>query len=259
MASISRFVTISVDDGHPTDLRTAEMLTTYGLKATFYTPAKNPERGVLSAGDLRSLGSAFELGGHTLGHVALNALSTEQAWAEISGCKQWLEDLTGRRVASFCYPRGKFDRTLAMLVRRAGFAGARTCLFNLNGFPRDPYYWGVSSHAHPHSHTNQMRHALWEGNFEGAWNYWRTHRGERDWVPHFLMALDHVTQHGGIAHLYMHSWEIEQMGQWEILESVFQEIARRPKLIPATNGELFDLWQEHHRENESLLQEIAGQ
>jgi peptidoglycan-N-acetylglucosamine deacetylase len=242
MASISRFVTISVDDGHPTDLRTAELLTKYGLKATFYVPAQNPERAVLGADRLREIAEAFELGGHTMRHVALNSLPRDRASAEITECKAWLQDLTGRRVASFCYPRGKFDRGLAELVRQAGFSGARTCLFNLNEFPRDPFLWGVSSHAFPHSHTNQMRHALWEGNFAGAWNYWRTHRGAREWVPHFRSALEHVDAHGGIAHLYMHSWEIEEMGQWKTLEGVFQEIARRPSLVRVTNGELFDLW-----------------
>jgi peptidoglycan/xylan/chitin deacetylase (PgdA/CDA1 family) len=244
MASISRFVTISVDDGHPTDLRTAELLSKYGLKATFYVPASNPEREVLAADGLRNIATRFELGGHTMRHVALNSLPREEAWTEISKCKAWLEDLTGARVASFCYPRGKFDRELAELVRKAGFSGARTCLFNLNEFPRDPFMWGVSSHACPHSHTNQMRHAFWEGNIAGAWNYWRTHRGERDWAPHFLHALEHVARHGGIAHLYMHSWEIDQMSQWAALEAVFQEIARRQEFISTTNGELFDLWQQ---------------
>jgi peptidoglycan/xylan/chitin deacetylase (PgdA/CDA1 family) len=258
MASISRFVTISVDDGHPSDLRTAELLTRYGLKATFYTPAKNPERPVLSAAELRKLAANFELGGHTMSHLALNSLSPEHAWQEISGCKKWIEDLTGSRTASFCYPRGKFDRGIADMVRKAGFLGARTCFFNLNEFPRDPFMWGVSTHAFTHSHAMQMRHALLERNFAGAWNYWRTHRGERDWVRQFMCALDHVNDRGGIAHLYMHSWEIEQMEQWNLLEGVFQEIAQRSKLLTATNGELFDLWQ-HERESQFVLQETIGQ
>lgn len=257
MAAISRFATISVDDGHPTDLRTAELLTKYGLKATFYTPAQNSERDVLSRSQLRSLAGAFELGGHTMRHVALDRISREQAWTEISDCKRWLEDLTGNWVSSFCYPRGKFDRAIAGLVRRAGFSGARTCQFNLNVFPRDPFCWGVSTHAYSHSHTIQMRHALLEQNFVGAWNYWATHRGERDWARHFLLALEHVAEHGGIAHLYLHSWEIEQMAQWGVLETVFREITRRPQLVSATNGELFGLWQTRLHQDETKKQEMA--
>ena len=74
MASISRFITISVDDGHPADLRTAELLSKYGLKATFYVPAENPERAVLGAEGFREIAREFELGGHTMRHVVLNSL-----------------------------------------------------------------------------------------------------------------------------------------------------------------------------------------
>src|SRR5579872_6682713 len=96
--SCRAFVTVSVDDGHPTDLRTAELLHKYGLKATFYAPAANPERPVMSATDLRRLSSSFEVGGHTLNHVPLPSLPRERAWAEIVDCKNWLEDLTGKTV-----------------------------------------------------------------------------------------------------------------------------------------------------------------
>ena len=237
----SAFVTISVDDGHPTDLKTAELLCKYGLKATFYTPAMNAERAVMLPSDLRQLSSSFELGGHTLNHVSLPSLPREKAWTEIVKCKSWLEDLTGKAVVSFCYPKGKFDRVTTGLAKKAGFLAARTCLFNLHDFPQDPFRWGVSTHAYSHSHLVQMRHALLERNFAGAWNYWNTYKGTMLWQKQFLRALDHVVEHGGIAHLGMHSWEIEEFGHWEVLESVFRSIADRRSLIRVTNGGLFEL------------------
>ena len=240
--SYRAFVTISVDDGHPTDLKTAELLQKYGLKATFYVPAKNPEREVMSSPLLRQLSGTFELGGHTMNHVPLPSLAEKTARAEILDCKKWLEDLTGRPAVAFCYPKGKFNRATAELVKRAGFMGARTCLFNLHEFPEDPFRWGVTTQAYSHSRTIQMRHALLEGNFSGAWNYWKIYQGAQVWQQHFLRALDHMAEHGGIAHLYMHSWEIDGLGQWELLESVFQAIADRPGLVRATNGDLFALW-----------------
>ena len=238
----SRFVTISVDDGHPTDLRMADLLDRYRLKATFYVPAHNPERPVLSATDLRALSRRFELGGHTMTHVSLCSVSPQTARHEVVACKQWLEDLTGDRVIAFCYPRGKYDHTRAQIVKEAGFLGARTCKLNLHAFPPDPFDWGVTTHAFRHSHTIQMRHALLEQNFAGAWNYWHTYRGERDWPRHFLCALDRVARTEGIAHLYLHSWEIEQLGAWSLLESIFREIDRRPALTRVTNGDLYALW-----------------
>jgi peptidoglycan/xylan/chitin deacetylase (PgdA/CDA1 family) len=240
-----RYVTVSVDDGHPTDMKTVDLLHKYGLQATFYTPARNPERAVLSASQIKELSRQFEVGSHTFNHTPLNGLPRDQAWAEICNGKKWLEDLLGEPVVSFCYPRGKFNGTTTTLVRDAGFWGARTCLYHLQSFPRNPFLWGVSTHAHDHSRMIRLRHAFLEGNFSGAWSYFRTHKGVTNWQIHFLHALDYVEKHGGVAHLYLHSWEIEDCQEWKLLESTFDSIARR-NLTTVTNGMLFRLWNTRH-------------
>jgi len=217
------------------------LLTKYGLQATFYICARNPERPVMELAQIRELAKAFEIGAHTLNHVPLKSLPESEAWSEISGSKQWLEDLTGRPALSFCYPMGKFNASTPALVKRAGFEGARTCLFNLHSFPRNPFLWGVSTHAYSHSKAIQYRHAALEGNFLGMVNFVRTYNSKTDWQEHFLSGLDHIEQHGGIAHLYLHSWEIDEMGQWDRLENVFAAISRR-NLTKLTNGSLFQFW-----------------
>jgi hypothetical protein len=236
------FVTISVDDGHPTDLRTKDLLEKYGLEATFYIPATNPERPVMSRTEIRQLARRFEIGGHTMNHLPLKSVAPERARAEISGGKKWLEDLLGISVPSFCYPRGKFNARIASLVEEAGFLGARTCFFNLNTFPKNPFFWGVSTHASPHSPFIQVRHALLERNFAGAVNYFRVFKASRDWQIHFSHSLEYVARKGGIAHLYLHSWEIESFGHWAKLESVFRAIAANSRLTKITNGGLYKLW-----------------
>jgi peptidoglycan/xylan/chitin deacetylase (PgdA/CDA1 family) len=237
-----RFVTISIDDGDVTDLRTAELLTKYGLQATFYIPARNPERAVMPPSHIRELSLCFEIGAHTLNHMPLKSLPDSQAWMEIEQGKQWLEDTIAKPALSFCYPRGKFNDSTPRLVKKAGFLGARTCLYNLHTFPRNPFLWGVSTHAYSHSKFIQLRHAALEGNFAGISNFLRTYGGTTDWRKHFLYALDHVEQHGGIAHLYLHSWEIDELGQWEQLEAVFAAISQQHCFSKVTNGALFQLW-----------------
>jgi peptidoglycan/xylan/chitin deacetylase (PgdA/CDA1 family) len=237
----ARYLTISVDDGHMTDLRTAELLSKYGLQATFYIPARNPERPVMPMVQIRQLASSFEIGAHTLNHVPLKSLPESQAWAEISGSKQWLEDTIGTQAVSFCYPMGKFNAATPALVKNAGFHGARTTFFNLHTFPRNPYLWGVSTHAYSHSKAIQLRHAVMEGNFLGMLNFVRTYNCTTDWQKQFLHGLDHIEQYGGVAHLYLHSWEIDELGQWDRLEDVFATISRR-NLTKLTNGALFQLW-----------------
>jgi peptidoglycan/xylan/chitin deacetylase (PgdA/CDA1 family) len=245
-----RFVTISVDDGHATDLRTADLLTKYGLQATFYIPAKNPERPVMSESQIRELSSSFEVGAHTVSHLSLNSMSDSQAWDEIVGGKHWLEDTIGKPATSFCYPQGKFNSSTPALVKKAGFLGARTCYFNLHEFPHDPFLWGVSTHAYCHSKAIQIRHAILEGNFAGLLNFMRIYKGTTDWQKHFLYSLDHVERYGGIAHLYLHSWEIDELQQWERLEAAFAALSMRKRFRKVTNGELFQLWKgeyEHAR------------
>ena len=242
-AMSSRYITISVDDGYPLDSRVADLLNKYGLQATFYIPASNPERPVMAPNQIRELSRQFEIGGHTYHHAGLKALPEDKAFAEICDGKKWLEDLLGQPVISFCYPQGKFNSSTPGFVKKAGFLGARTCLFNLHSFPRDPFLWGLSTHACYHSRLIQLRHAAIEGNFAGMVNFLRTYNGATDWRQHFFYALEHVERYGGIAHLYLHSWEIDQLGQWDQLEAVFAETSQRGDFSKVTNGALFRLWE----------------
>jgi len=247
-----RYITISIDDGYSADARVAELLQKYELQGTFYVPAVNCEHAVMTAGEIRELSRQFEIGSHTYNHLSLNVLSDAQAWSEISSGKQWLEDVLGQPVISFCYPRGKFKRGTAALVERAGFLGARTCHFNLHNFPRNPFLWGLSTHASYHSRMIQIRHALLERNFLGMRNFFACYQTATDWQTHFLHALDQVAEHGGIAHLYLHSWEIEEAGEWVKLESVLQGVSRH-SLTPVTNGTLYRLWSRFMKPEVSLV------
>ena len=237
-----RYLTISVDDGHPADLRVAELLARFGLNATFYIPASNPEREVITPSQIRELATRFEIGAHTLSHVDLTALPEHSAWSEISGSKNWIEDTISEPARAFCYPRGKHNRRLAAMAKMAGFSGARTVMLNITGIPRDPHRWGVSTQAYSHSPLVQIRHAIAERNFAGLTAYGTTFQFAKDWPKHLFIALNHVEKNGGIVHLFLHGWEIAEHQQWGAFERVLQELAARPQLSSVTNGELFSNW-----------------
>lgn len=236
-----RYLTISVDDGHTTDARTAELLSKHRLPATFYVPATNPERELLAPATLREISDSFEIGAHTYTHCSLDVLSDADASREIRDGKRALEDRIGKPVVAFCYPRGKLNRRTPRLVREAGLCGARTSMFNLSEFPTDPYHVGVSTHARPYARHVQLRHALLHGNFRGARNFLSVHRLARNWARHFAAAVDWVDRHGGVAHLYMHSWEIDAYGDWRKLDDVLAFAASHDHFARVTNGELFRL------------------
>ncbi|HEX8815448.1 MAG TPA: polysaccharide deacetylase family protein [Terriglobales bacterium] len=238
-----RYITVSVDDGALEDPRAADLLRKHGLKATFYIPAKNPERAVMAPATIREIAKDFEIGGHTVNHISLHSLSDRQAQAEISEGKKWLDDLLGQASVSFCYPQGKFNRKTPSLVQAAGFLGARTCLFNLHSVPANPFLWGLTTHACDHSAAIQARHALIEGNLRGLRNFFFIYNLATGWRDHFARGMEHVDRHGGIVHLYFHSWEIDQLGQWGALDAALASAARRG-FASVTNGDLFRQWAE---------------
>ncbi|MEO9186674.1 MAG: polysaccharide deacetylase family protein, partial [Kofleriaceae bacterium] len=132
--------TTSWDDGHPLDLRVAELLATYGFRGTFYVPRRNLEgRAVLSRRELATLGAQFEIGGHSYDHVRLTRVPTAAAAHQVYAIKAALEDELGRSIAGFCYPGGAHDRSVRELVRRAGFRYARTIENLWLAGPIDPF------------------------------------------------------------------------------------------------------------------------
>ena len=72
-------------------------------------------------------GGLIEIGAHTVTHSVLAALTPSSQREEIKESKRFLEELLGRKVASFAYPYGRrcdYSEQSVALVREAGFAHA---------------------------------------------------------------------------------------------------------------------------------------
>ena len=99
-----KFVT-SWDDGNTLDYELAKLLLKYRLPGIFYIPT-NCE--MLPIDIVRLSESGFEIGAHTNSHSQnLHHLELEEQIGEIRENKIWLEEMLGKKVTSFCYPRGK--------------------------------------------------------------------------------------------------------------------------------------------------------
>jgi len=243
-----KYVTISVDDGHPTDLRTVDLLHQYGLTATFYVPGTNHERVVMTPAQIRDIDRQFEVGSHTMSHIRLTLMSGERARQEVMDGKKFSEDTLGHEVVGFCYPGGKFNRRIEGYVEEAGFLAGRTCRYFRNDYSSNPFSWDISTYANTYPAYVQVRHCLLEYNFRGAYEYLTTFKARVPWVAQFICALDDVSRNGGMAHLYFHSWEIDQNGEWDKLESLFKIIAQYSQVKPVTNEFLYRRWHEKRRQ-----------
>lgn len=188
---------ISVDDGSPLDLRTADLLRRYQLPAVFYVPNCSP----LTQNELARLAVDFELGGHTVTHPAdLKALSWPDLEYEISENKAWLERLIGKPVTRFCYPRGRYNPEVVQAVKSAGFTEARTTVIGHTDWPENCYQHHTTVHAFQRPE----------------------YKGE-PWLEYAMRKLaEAAAKPEGYFHLWFHSWEVDRDNNWEKLETLLK-------------------------------------
>jgi len=235
--------TTSWDDGHPLDLRIAEMLRTRGMTGTFYIAGNHPRVPVpMSKGELKSLGEGMEIGAHTLTHPVLTEIPLQKAKEEIVGSKAWLEDILQRRCAMFCYPRGEWNADVKNLVKDAGFAGARTTDIFAFANHTDPYLLGSTLHLY-HFPFRPIANRRFADPLKRAWPHLRTlgipMAAYRGWGAMAKAVFLHAHGTGQPwFHLRGHSWELENLGLWAELEDFLDFVSGFENVTHAANGAL---------------------
>jgi len=230
-------VTTSWDDGHPMDLKLADLLSEFGIQATFYVAPYNRERAVLAASDLRALSEHFEIGAHTMTHPDLTRLYARDLKNEIGGSKSELEGVIGAPLRMFCYPKGRHNRRVRNAVMNAGFLGARTMReFFLNP-GRDVWQMATTISVFPLPSWIRFRHELRTVNWRGLRALWRSGIGT-SWVELACGLFEEVLEHGGVWHFWGHSWEIEEYDLWDSLRTVLSAVAHREGVSYLTNSHL---------------------
>jgi peptidoglycan-N-acetylglucosamine deacetylase len=238
-ANKTALVTTSWDDGHPLDLRVAELLATYSVKGTFYVPihyAAIPRMTCQEIVELRRLG--MEIGSHTMTHPLLHRLPDNAVLCELIESKKYLEDLLGEAVDSFCYPEGKFSSRQIPLLREARYKLARTTVGFRTNLDFDPLLMPVSFQFWRHSRHTLLRHELIQGNLRGTFDWLRLWGAPNDLTALTEVLLRHVGSVGGVLHIWGHSWEIEEGRLWRQLEETLKLVSEFTSVRCATNSEV---------------------
>lgn len=225
-------VTTSWDDGSKEDLRLSELLAKYGVRGTFYVPRSHQKAHPLREEEILVVAEKHEIGAHTLGHVDLTCIPTEQAQAEIAGSKAYLENILGKSVRMFCYPYGRYNDGIKAIVTSSKFTGARTLDYAKSTAVTDPYEVGVTLHASDSSPRTTLR-------------IWRKYRmplqSLLNWEARAKALFQVALTEGGVWHLWGHSWEINDRRDWDRLERVLDHVSRRDGVLYATNAEAVDV------------------
>lgn len=209
-------VVTSWDDGHPNDLRAAELLRAHGYSGTFFLNERtHARRHHLPA--LVALG--MEIGSHTVNHPRGWQITPAQWATECLQMRLSLEASLGHPVVSFAYP---YNHTPAYDaqgdyvlrgVREAGYWSGRTT--RVAGETIDGY-------AEPLSISTDGHFLMSDEKLEQAWQ-----RATR--------------QPGGVFYFWGHTSEIRTEEDWQKLAARLARYARRSEAWYATQGQLF-LW-----------------
>ena len=234
--------TTSWDDGDPSDLRLAEMLTLHGLRGTFYLCRDRERHPRLTDAEIRELAAVpeVEIGSHTLTHPDLRQLSTRQVDAELRGSKAWLEDLISKPVTSFCYPNGSHRRSLARHLAAAGYSIGGTTRSGHTDLPVDPFFMPTTMQVYPHKKVTQLRHSLKECDLRGLRNLAAVRSWSRrpaELAHGFVNQVQDTTCEPAAIHIWGHSWELNEAGLWPALKELLKYL-RDIGSLPKTNREL---------------------
>ncbi|NEX62715.1 polysaccharide deacetylase family protein [Noviherbaspirillum galbum] len=237
---MSLLFTCSIDDGHPLDMRTAELLDKHGLRATFYVPIKNREGSyVMTRENLRELSRRFEVGSHTYDHCYLRELDVRRTYYQISKGKNGLEDVLGLPINGFCYPGGKYSAKDIDMVRACGFVYARTTanLFLDAGHSR--LELPTTIQFYPHSRGVYLRNYARSGDWlKRAGPLYLALRNDH-WIKRLHALFDHAVEAGRVFHLWGHSKQIDELDAWDEFEAFLAHVGQQVRAdARLTNGEL---------------------
>lgn len=230
-------VTTSWDDGHPLDVKLANLLAEFRINGTFYVSSKNRERSVMLPKNIRDISKHFEIGAHSLTHRRLNTLNNHDLEKEIKDNKMLLEDIISRTVDMFCYPSGIYSTRVWQVVMNSGFIGARTTQEFRLSLPNNALQMPTTLQAYPHSPFIRIRHALKTRNWPGILELMRMGCG-KNWKHLACDFFNKVCEEGGVWHLWGHSWEIEQYDLWDDLRLILETVAGHNGVRYMTNGQI---------------------
>jgi hypothetical protein len=207
---------------------------------TFYVPITGYRGGeTLTETDLRALSSnGFEIGAHTISHRPLPKLSAREQVYEIRDSKQMLEQKLGSTVRMFCYPNGCYDGGVIREVKKAGYEGARTVRMLSVKTNFDAYEMPITVQAYPHDKSGYLRNLGKARNILGLVKYLTELQQLDSWVDLGKRMFNRVLEHGGIWHLYGHSWEVDQLGIWPDLTEMLDYVSHRDGVAYVTNSRL---------------------
>ena len=205
----------SFDDWYPKDLEFAkELKKRWFNNLMFYVPIKNCEwKETLTEVQIKELSESWEIWWHTYNHVDLMILSLEEAENEIKKWKEELEKILWKKITSFCYPRGHFNKKIIDLVKNLWFKQTRSArLFNFHKMNKREFIEHPNIHFYPHSLLIDCLHCIKWLDFYSLFLRLRYF-----YLSHYDIIIKILKKNWSV-HIWGHTWEIDKKEFYKILD-----------------------------------------
>ncbi len=226
-------VTFSYDDGCRHDIRFADILLKYGLKATFNINSgllgKDEKDWHLTAEEIQEhlISKNFEIANHGAYHKANGLLRPVEGIQEVLNCRLSLEKTFGGIIRGMAYP----DSGINHFENRASYENIRRYLNDLDiayvrttvndhsfRLPTDWYAWNPTCH---HSDKDTM-----------------------DLIEQFLLIDSNpsylANRYPRLFYIWGHSYEFENNHNWAFLEEICEKLSGHDDIWYATNMEIYN-------------------
>jgi peptidoglycan/xylan/chitin deacetylase (PgdA/CDA1 family) len=127
-AATNTVVSFTFDDGHASHYSTLSMLSSRGMRGTFYINSAlvGGSSYYMTWAQIHELDNAGnEIGGHTAHHTDLTRVSAAEAQREVCDDRTALIAQGFSPVTSFAYPYAAVNETVKQIVRNCGYSNAR--------------------------------------------------------------------------------------------------------------------------------------
>lgn len=231
-------VTLSYDDGHPSDLRLSDVITQYGLKCTFnlngisYRGEKSFSREIA---EKYIFSRGHEVAVHGWGHRAEGHLRPIEGIREVLDCRLELEAEYGRIIRGMAFPDSgitKFTNSssyedVKKYLTDLGIVYARSLGGDNNDFrlPSDWHNWIPTAH---HPNPKLMEWIEEFVNFDANSKY-KANRFPR------------------LFYLWGHSFEFDRENNWDLLDRIGETLGGKEDIWYCTNIELYEYVEAYYR------------
>ena len=224
-------VTLSYDDGYPTDIKFSEIITKAGLKCTFNLNSEKMRPVFMTKEQVieHIIKKGHEIAIHGTNHRAQGTLRPIEGIRDVLDCRLELEERYGVIIRGMAYPDTGINHfandvtydNIKRYLEDLGVVYARTWGDDNNSFelPRDWYAWMPSAH-----HTNPEIMAL---------------------IDEFINLnlsknINPAKRTPKLFYLWGHSGEFENYKAWELLEKICEKLGEHNEFWYATNIEIYE-------------------